>query len=138
MLAAVLAPAATGETTNMIGGQSQNVGIPVVPAPGKVTIDGDLKDWDLSGRVWAFADKSIRSRYSAEVAMMWDAANLYVAIHWKDPTPMFNLVDPAFNPSDGCPTPSSSGSAPTASPTSPVGTICRRRCRASRWRAARA
>jgi hypothetical protein len=101
MLAAVLAPAATGETTNMIGGQSQNVGIPVVPAPGKVTIDGDLKDWDLSGRVWAFADKSIRSRYSAEVAMMWDAANLYVAIHWKDPTPMFNLVDPAFNPSDG-------------------------------------
>ena len=44
----------------------------MLPAPGKVTIDGDLKDWDFSGRIWVFADKDVRQRYSVEVAAMWD------------------------------------------------------------------
>lgn len=87
--------------SNMLGRQSQNEGVQVVPAPGKVVIDGDLKDWDWSGRIWIFADTAIRSRYSVEVAGMWDRENLYLAAHWKDPTPMYNTVDPAFNPSDG-------------------------------------
>lgn len=85
----------------MIGRQSQNEGILVLPAPAQVTIDGDLKEWDWSGRIWSFADSAIRHRYSAETAAMWDRDNLYVAVRWKDPTPMYSTVDPAFNPSDG-------------------------------------
>ncbi len=81
-------------------GQSNNVGISVVPAPATVKIDGDLGDWDFSGRIWVFADKAIASRYSTETAAMWDADHLYVAIKWKDPQPLFNAVDPKFSPQD--------------------------------------
>jgi sugar lactone lactonase YvrE len=86
---------------NMIGRQSQNEGMLVVPAPGKVTIDGKLDDWDWSGRIWIFADATVRSRHSVEVAAMWDPEYLYLAAKWKDPTPMFNLIDPAVNPDEG-------------------------------------
>ncbi|HUT10470.1 MAG TPA: hypothetical protein VMX94_07050 [Armatimonadota bacterium] len=86
---------------NMIGQMSQNEGILVLPAPGKVVIDGDLEDWDRSGRIWIFADAAVRDRYPAEVAAMWDADNLYLAAKWKDPTPMFSAIDPAINPNDG-------------------------------------
>ncbi|MFW6163636.1 MAG: hypothetical protein ACODAJ_12765, partial [Planctomycetota bacterium] len=85
----------------MIGRQSQNEGILVLPAPGQVTIDGKLEDWDWSGRIWCFADKGVRDRYSAEAAAMWDRQYLYLAARWRDPTPAFSQVDPAFNPSDG-------------------------------------
>ena len=86
---------------NMIGRQSQNEGITVVPAPGKPTIDGDLKDWDWSGRIWVFADTAVRDRYSVEVAAMWDKDALYLAARWRDPMPMYSLIDPAFNPDEG-------------------------------------
>jgi hypothetical protein len=88
---------------NMIGRQSQNEGMVAVPVPGgqTVTIDGNLNDWDTSGRIWVFADKDIRNDYSAKVSAMWDQDNLYLAINWQDPTPMFSNIDPAFNPSSG-------------------------------------
>lgn len=86
---------------NMIGRQSQNEGLVVLPAPRKVAIDGKLDDWDWSGRIWIFADKAVRRRYSAEVAAMWDKAHLYLAARWRDPTPMFSTVDPDFNVNDG-------------------------------------
>ncbi|MBS3764198.1 MAG: hypothetical protein KGZ25_12940, partial [Planctomycetes bacterium] len=60
-----------------------------------------LSDWDWSGRIWVFADKSLRSRYSTEAAAMWDENNLYLAAKWRDPTPMYSQVNPEFNPSDG-------------------------------------
>ncbi|HUT10477.1 MAG TPA: sugar-binding protein [Thermoguttaceae bacterium] len=99
LIAKCMMPLAQAE--NMIGQMSQNEGILVLPVPGKVVIDGNLKDWDWSGRVWMFADAAVRERYSAEVAAMWDAENLYLAAKWKDPTPMFSLVDPAINANDG-------------------------------------
>lgn len=89
------------EAQNMIGRQSQNEGIKVLPTKGKVTIDGNLKDWDFSGRIWVFADSNVRSRFSVEVAAMWDKDNLYLAAKWKDPTPMFSMVNPEFNPQEG-------------------------------------
>ena len=94
-------PASALAGQNMIGRQSQNEGITAVPAPAKVTIDGDLSEWDWSGRIWVFADSGVRNRYSVEVAAMWDAENLYLAAKWKDPTPMLNNVDPDFNPTEG-------------------------------------
>lgn len=86
---------------NMIGRQSQNEGMLAVPAPGKVTIDGDLSDWDWSGRIWVFADTAVRDRYSVEAAAMWDKENLYLAAKWRDPTPMYSTVDPAIAPEEG-------------------------------------
>lgn len=108
VLLLLLAITITGSATlcaragqNMIGRQSQNEGITAVPAPARVTVDGDLSEWDWSGRIWIFADSGVRNRYSVEVAAMWDAENLYLAAKWKDPTPMLNNVDPDFNPTEG-------------------------------------
>ncbi|MEI8197257.1 MAG: sugar-binding protein, partial [Phycisphaerae bacterium] len=97
MLACAFTPVHAGQ--NIIGRQSQNEGL--VAVPGKATIDGDLADWDWSGRISVFADTAVRSRYSTEVATMWDRDNLYLAVKWKDPTPMYSTVDPEVNPGDG-------------------------------------
>ncbi|MCX7934559.1 MAG: hypothetical protein N3A66_04775, partial [Planctomycetota bacterium] len=62
--------------------QSDNRGIHAVPAPGKVTIDGKLDDWDLSGQVFICYDlQTLKDIYSGRVAMMYDAEALYVSIH---------------------------------------------------------
>ncbi len=97
--AATALSAAGGE--NMLGRQSQNEGIDVLPAPKAVVIDGDLAEWDWSGRIWVFADAAVRDRYSVEAAAMWDKEYLYLAAKWKDPTPASSLVNPAHNPGDG-------------------------------------
>lgn len=86
---------------NMIGRQSQNEGMLAVPAPGKVSIDGDLQEWDWSSRIWIFADTAVRDRYSVEVNAMWDKEFLYLAAKWKDPLPLNSLIDPAFSPEEG-------------------------------------
>lgn len=100
LLSLTLAGLAAAEG-NMIGNQSQNEGLPAVPAPKTVSIDGSLAEWDLSGRIWVFADSSIRARYSVEVAAMHDTENLYIGLRWRDPTPMFSTVDPQIDPSSG-------------------------------------
>ncbi|MBM4034899.1 MAG: hypothetical protein FJ291_24415, partial [Planctomycetes bacterium] len=64
--------------------------IRIVPAPGKVTIDGDLKDWDLSGAILMFIDEASKTTHSVRAAMMYDKDYLYIGGQWKDPTPMVN------------------------------------------------
>ena len=82
--------------------QTDTHGIHVVPVPGKVAIDGKLDDWDLSGQVLMCYDlESLKDVYSARVAMMYDADNLYVAVHWTDPTPMGNSHDPHYQSDKG-------------------------------------
>src|SRR5258708_31370626 len=82
--------------------QTDNHGIHIVPVPGKVTIDGKLDDWDLSGQVLMCYDmETLRDIYSARVAMMYDADNLYVAVHFKDSTPLGNTHDPRYQPDRG-------------------------------------
>lgn len=85
----------------MLGQQSNNTGIRAVPAPGPVKIDGDLSDWDFSGRIWSFADMAIRDRYSAQTAAMWDQDYLYLAVKFTDPTPLHNTINPVFDPESG-------------------------------------
>ena len=82
--------------------QTENHGIHAVPAPGKITIDGDLRDWDLSGQTLMCYDiETLRDVYSATVAMMYDADNLYIALHWKAPRPMSNSHDPHYQAAKG-------------------------------------
>ena len=84
------------------GMQTDNHGIHAVPAPHAVVIDGKLDDWDLSGQTLICYDVQIlKDLCSGRVAMMHDAENLYVSIHWKDPTPIGNSHDPQFQASRG-------------------------------------
>lgn len=82
--------------------QTDNHGIHAVPVARAVAIDGKLDDWDLSGQVLMCYDlESLRDLYSAQVALMYDAAHLYVGIRWKDPLPLGNAHDPRYEADKG-------------------------------------
>lgn len=73
---------------------THTTGLHAVPTQGAVQIDGQLAEWDLSGRVLICADlEALKDRYSAQASLMYDADNLYVALQWKDPVPMGNQHD---------------------------------------------
>lgn len=77
--------------------QTENHGQHAVPAPGKVAIDGDLSDWDLSGQaLMRYNVEKLKDIYLANVALMYDTDNLYVGIHWADTNPMCNSHDPHY------------------------------------------
>jgi len=65
-----------------------------VPAPGKVTIDGKLDDWDLSGQITTYVESETQDMQSAKFAVMYDKDNLYLSAAVRDPTPMMNRHDP--------------------------------------------
>jgi hypothetical protein len=67
--------------------------IHLVPAPLAVAIDGDLSEWDLSGRV-ATACEPPYQAYTLEAAMMFDARGVYLGGHVRDPHPMRSQVSP--------------------------------------------
>ncbi len=73
----------------------------VVPAPGKVAVDGDLKDWDLSGEILTYVVEASMDYQSARTAFMYDREALYVSSRVADPTPLLNQADPAVNPDFG-------------------------------------
>ena len=76
-----------GKPSPMMGRQSHNEGVRAVPVPGPVKIDGVLSDWDLSGRIWSFADTGLRDTFSVETATMWDKDYYYLAFVFRDATP---------------------------------------------------
>ncbi len=78
--------------------QTENHELLAVPTPGKVTVDGSLSDWDLSGSITICSDlENLLNKCSGNVAMMYDRDALYVAVDWSDPTPMVNNYDPRFD-----------------------------------------
>jgi hypothetical protein len=78
--------------------QSENHVLQAVPSPSAVVVDGDLAEWDRSGAIVVCRDVANQlGRYSADVAMMYDADALYVGVEWRDPTPMVNNYDPRFD-----------------------------------------
>lgn len=78
--------AATGRAT-----ETENLGIQVLPAPGKVVVDGRFDDWDLSGGVFACGDvENLRDKLACWFHLMYDAENLYLLARWIDETPMNN------------------------------------------------
>ncbi len=68
-----------------------------VPAPGHVTIDGKLDDWDLSGQIEMFTISETKEVQSAKFAVMYDRENLYLCGVVRDPSPMMNRQDPKVN-----------------------------------------
>ncbi|HEY3332184.1 MAG TPA: FlgD immunoglobulin-like domain containing protein [Capsulimonadaceae bacterium] len=82
--------------------QTDTHGMHAMPVPGAVAIDGDLKDWDLSGQTLMCYDvATLRDTNSADVAMMYDKDNFYVAFHFKTPNPMRNHHDPRYQANKG-------------------------------------
>ena len=100
---AAIAAGACAAEGNMFGNQAQNEGLDVVPAPGKVKIDGaiDKGEWDLSGQIWSFADWDARDTFSVKSAAMYDAEFLYLSFDWRDPLPLNSKVDPKSDPGRG-------------------------------------
>ena len=71
--------------------ETENVGLRILPAPGKVTVDGKADDWDLTGGIFACGDvENAAGKYGVWLHAMYDADNLYVLARWVDPTPMDN------------------------------------------------
>src|SRR5690242_8128784 len=96
LLASLATPLAHGYAA--ILNKDDHKEIRIVPAPGKVTIDGDLKDWDLSGAILMYLDEGSKNVYSVRGAMMYDRDALYIGGHVKDPTPMVNHYSFADDP----------------------------------------
>ncbi len=89
LLAALLLPAIVFGYS-AVQNKADHTEIRIVPAPGKVKVDGNLKDWDLSGAIFMFIDEASKPTHSLRAAMMYDKKYLYISGCWKDPTPMVN------------------------------------------------
>ncbi len=71
--------------------ETENLGISVLPAPGRVTVDGKWNDWDLSGGIFCCGDvERQRDKLAVWVHAMYDAQFFYVLARWIDETPMNN------------------------------------------------
>jgi hypothetical protein len=71
--------------------ETENLNMQVLPAPGKVVVDGKFDDWDLTGGIFACSDvENLRDQFGMWYHTMYDAENLYVLARWKDPTPLNN------------------------------------------------
>ena len=70
---------------------TENLGIGILPAAGKVAIDGKADDWRLDGGVFVCGDvEKLRDSRGAWVHLMHDERALYVLVRWKDATPLNN------------------------------------------------
>ncbi len=82
--------------------QTNNYELRVVPAPGKVVIDGKLNDWDLSGKILICYDlKKLLNSHSAYASAMYDKDYLYFSFQIRDKTPLVNYIDPNTQPGEG-------------------------------------
>ncbi len=71
--------------------ETENLGMRILPAPGKVVVDGKIDDWDLSGGIFACGDaEKAAGQYAVWFHAMYDKENLYLLARWIDPTPMNN------------------------------------------------
>lgn len=73
---------------------SQFDSVQIVPAPAKITVDGDLSDWNLSGRFRSACEPPYAENYYLEAAMMYDDRHLYIGAHVGDPYPMRSQMRP--------------------------------------------
>ena len=84
-LLAVLVSTISGAT------ETENQGIRILPAPGKVRIDGKADDWNLSGGVFVCNDvETLRDKLGVWFHAMYDRDNLYFLARFLDETPLNN------------------------------------------------
>jgi hypothetical protein len=70
---------------------TENLGLRVLPAPGKVVVDGQANDWDLSGGIFACDGvETQRGQFAVWFHAMYDADCLYLLARFIDETPLNN------------------------------------------------
>ena len=70
---------------------TENNGLRILPAPGRVVIDGKTDDWDLSGGIFACDNvEEQRDQYATWLHAMYDKDNLYILARFNDLTPLNN------------------------------------------------
>jgi hypothetical protein len=70
---------------------TENLALRVLPAPGRVMVDGKANDWDLSGGIFACDDvENQRGKFAVWLHAMYDTENLYLLAHFIDETPLNN------------------------------------------------
>ena len=82
-------------------GRGRHKQLYAVPTPGKVTLDGKLDDWDLSGEIEMFVIQATRGTMNAKFAIMYDTEAIYLGADVNDPSPMMNMRDPRTDPRQG-------------------------------------
>ncbi len=71
--------------------ETEHLDYHVLPAPGKVVVDGKVDDWDLSGSLFICSDvENCRDEYASWQSAMYDSQNLYLLSRWIDATPLNN------------------------------------------------
>lgn len=88
-------------TVSALPPQSSTDILKAVPVARTVMVDGRLDEWDTSGGMLVYPARELRDRFSVRVYAMWDREALYLALQWRDPTPMVNNVDPDGAPGEG-------------------------------------
>ncbi len=80
-----------GLLANITATETENLDLQVLPALGKVVVDGNYNDWDLSGGTFACGDvENSASSYALWFHAMYDKDGLYLLARWVDKTPMNN------------------------------------------------
>ena len=78
-------------TTTVSATPTENREIRILPATGKMKIDGKVGDWDMSGGVFGCPDVEKNRKTAATwVHAMYDADYLYVLARFRDPHPLNN------------------------------------------------
>jgi hypothetical protein len=71
--------------------ETENINIRILPAPGKVTINSKINDWDLTGSRFSCSYvETLRERAAIWLSAMYDADNLYLLARWVDDSPLNN------------------------------------------------
>jgi hypothetical protein len=71
--------------------ETENLGLSILPVPGKVVIDGKSDDWDMTGGVFTCSDaENQHATFGTWFHAMYDEKNLYLLVRWLDDTPMNN------------------------------------------------
>ncbi len=72
--------------------ETENLNMQILPAPGRIVVDGKFDDWDLTGGVFTTGDaENLRDKLATWFHAMYDSENLYLLTRWLDETPMGNL-----------------------------------------------
>ena len=88
---AILALLMTGLCLGAVATETEHVGFRILPAPGKVVVDGNFNDWNLAGSIFICSDvENYRDQFASWQSAMYDADNLYLLARWIDTTPMNN------------------------------------------------
>lgn len=71
--------------------ETENGDVRVLPVPGKVVIDGNFTDWDLSNGIFTCCDvENQREKFGVWSHAMYDEKYLYLLFRWIDETPLNN------------------------------------------------